>query len=584
MYSMYPNANENCKIRRSNKIRAQLVVRYPWNYEDVKTANDVYRIELKRQYVSDALKDEFQNWTADRSVFLAAPTGAGKNRFIETVLIPFCRRNGKRILLLSNRVALGRQEKRRLATIFGMEKVLVDYTDTGLDKVTEFGNLEVISFQQLECWINHRDSRLGKLKQTHFDYVVIDEAHYFLTDCNFNSRTDISLDFIGKQFQNSVRIYMTATPFEIFPVLKKSDMIRLIDENENAYFTYRNWLLYEFQADYSWIHPYAFESLEDLVDIVERKNEKWLIFVDSIDKGSELKTLLKGDTSFITSQSKNEGNESNSEFMQIVKEEKCDRQIIITTSVLENGVNIKDRNIKNVAIFSNDKIQFLQMLGRVRRYSGASINLYIPNLKMEKVNAYWSRAHNTLSAINAYVRNPTEFYNDYILNESPRTQMRNAFTVNDDYRGHLNSLLKIKTEWYDWQFWSGIKSKYREYDEFALLRTKFSWIGMKFDINAFAGRKQYEQSLAELKDFFNSYSDRLITKDEQNAFKENFSILCHKAYGPRKNEKKRDTTYGLATIKKILIEREIPFSIENKRDGWQIIRKEDEDVQIEKPV
>lgn len=176
---MLENANEKKYKPESSEIYVRIKKINRYSYADAKSGTDVYRVCLPHDFVSEQLSDEIFNWNNEQSVFIAADTGLGKNTFVEKILIPKVNELGGKILLLSNRVALGRQEKRRLAQIFNMEEVLEDYTDTGLDKLIKFGCLTVVSYQQLGAWINEKSISLGEVTKEFFDFVVVDEAHFF---------------------------------------------------------------------------------------------------------------------------------------------------------------------------------------------------------------------------------------------------------------------------------------------------------------------------------------------------------------------------------------------------------------------
>ena len=51
-------------------------------------------------------------------------------------------------------------------------------------------------------------------------------------------------------------------------------------------------------------------------------------------------------------------------------------KVLLTTSVLDNGVSIHDPEVENIAIITESKVSFLQMLGRVRSESTKGIKLY----------------------------------------------------------------------------------------------------------------------------------------------------------------------------------------------------------------
>ena len=55
-----------------------------------------------------------------------------------------------------------------------------------------------------------------------------------------------------------------------------------------------------------------------------------------------------------------------SEIRNIRKCGKFNCDVLITTSVLDNGVNIKDPDVKNIVLITDDEVEFKQMLGRKR--------------------------------------------------------------------------------------------------------------------------------------------------------------------------------------------------------------------------
>ena len=80
---------------------------------------------------------------------------------------------------------------------------------------------------------------------------------------------------------------------------------------------------------------------------------------------------------FLTSKSKYENRET---FDYIINNEKFNFKVLITTSVLDNGINLKDSLIKHIVIETCNKTSFIQMLGRIRRENITDkLNLYIKN-------------------------------------------------------------------------------------------------------------------------------------------------------------------------------------------------------------
>lgn len=546
-------------------VRIKKINRF--DYADAKSDSDVYRVCLPYGFISEQLSDEVVNWNNEESVFIAADTGLGKNTFVEQILIPKIRELGGKILLLSNRVALGRQEKRRLAKIFNMEEILEDYTDTGLDKLIKFGCLTVVSYQQLGAWINENSAPLKEVKKEFFDFVIMDEVHFFLGDCSFNPLTDIILKFIIENFQNSVRLYMTATPEQIFPVLKQKD-IKLVKEQNEFIARKRNWMFYEFVHDFSWIQPKAFADLNDLADIIRQNQGKWLIFVDSIAMGNELKDLL-GEGVLLTAESKNPEAPTYPVFSQIVKRERCNERVIIATSVLENGINLKDSELKNVVIFSNEKMQFMQMLGRVRRMAGC-LTLYIPDVSHEQILKRLQRINAIDRAIQVLKNDATKFYQEYLLPENPPVKIKNSVTLLKNHQMHSNSLFKLKTLVYDYPFWNDMYERSKNGEEFVMLKEKFSWIEKEFQAEDFVSRKEYEKSHKNLISFLEQKVGTPIMPEKKEMFAAEFSKLFKAVYGARNVDKSQDQVYGLNIIKKCLNEQNLPFTVINNKNQWTV--------------
>lgn len=148
--------------------------------------------------------------------------------------------------------------------------------------------------------------------------------------------------------------------------------------------------------DYNYITPKIIDLdkgdsfIGDLVQYVETivvdKDNKMVIFVESKTYGEKLEKAFKdtgvANAIFINAKNKNNKDEKDEDetakqaFNKIVETEQFDQDILITTAVLDNGVNIKDEKVKHLLILSFDRTQYLQMLGRIRNCN--NLTLYIP--------------------------------------------------------------------------------------------------------------------------------------------------------------------------------------------------------------
>ena len=216
-----------------------LPMRYPKNYfmqwfrkkESSGQIKFNFHFEDQVRYLSDVLTDEIDKWSPEVPVVISAQTGSGKNHFIlETLLPKLIEENpGQKdlILILSNRIALNRQTKHKLAKLLvefthdskyitEMEKY---FTNEGVDHIyINFDVVTVCSYHQLYNRCN-RPTRpvnspnfVGSIDISKFKYIVCDECHFFTSDATFNQDTGNILKEIVAQGQNAVRIYMSATP------------------------------------------------------------------------------------------------------------------------------------------------------------------------------------------------------------------------------------------------------------------------------------------------------------------------------------------------------------------------------------
>ena len=170
---------------------------------------------INSYWVSDGLEPYFEKWIRQNPVLISAQTGRGKNHFIMNMLIPFALRTGQQVFLLSNRIALSVQQKKELLAALELPNV---YTDEQLREKENFGLVSVWSYQSV---LHHMDEINREYSQMPTGYVILDEAHFFLSDAPFNAYTDIIFYQLIQAAQYRKRIYMTATPDNILPLINE---------------------------------------------------------------------------------------------------------------------------------------------------------------------------------------------------------------------------------------------------------------------------------------------------------------------------------------------------------------------------
>jgi hypothetical protein len=153
---------------------------------------------------------------------------------------------------------------------------------------------------------------------------------------------------------------------------------------------------YQFLRDLSKnLKVMRFGTVDELIDVIENDYYpgKWLIFVSSKSIGKRIRDrLLENDQKqrnvVYVDAEYDELSDTEDEVRQqalkevtyITREKKFQCDILITTAVLDNGVNIMDDRVKNIVLMTDDEDEFMQMLGR-RRFTNKQevVNLFISN-------------------------------------------------------------------------------------------------------------------------------------------------------------------------------------------------------------
>ena len=412
-----------------------------------------FACDESKKHLSDFITvEEIRTWDAETPVLISAQTGKGKNYFIQHSLIRMVHNDNKksvfkndRILLLSNRVALNRQEKISLADSLkdlGYDepsKAIDDFSDSGIDKrLIDLGIVTVCSYHQ---FYNN-----SEIQHHNFRYVICDECHFFTSDSIFNPYTAEILKTIVKNFSNSIRIYMSATLEETFePIM----------QIEKFYYDYHkiDYCYYYFQRNYDYIENiFVYDNFQQVTEkITESRSDKWLFFVSSKSSGNKLLEDLKNreiSTTFLTAESKDcdSNSDEHKTYSSIVENENFNQTVLISTAVLDNGINIKDKAVKNIVIDVFDRVQFLQMLGRVRVLDNFKINLYIRNYTETDLKNF---LFNDLKELTARLelelipqKNQNRFFDRTMHTNSPHFDVRKMFYTVSKGKNTLKSKVK----------------------------------------------------------------------------------------------------------------------------------------------
>lgn len=454
---------------------------------------------MEKIYISDIIDDlEISKWLNGNNILIESQTGSGKSEFIKNTLHQYCLKNNKRILLLSNRNLLKNQN---IQDLVGKMDVVTTFNYQSIE-------YHILNGTNIESVFNN------------YDYVVFDEIHYPFTDSTFNKNTSIILDIIN-QISNKIFVFITATPQAL--------------KNYSSTYEY----IYTLPYDYSYIEDIYFFSKTSVIDSIIQnipKNEKILYF------GSNATTTLNlsqqySNSSFICSNNNKLYEYSNKETMlNIENNAKFLERMLFSTSVLSNGVNLKDPKLKHIIINSSDPISIIQFIGRKRVLDS-----------LEKITLYLRDYHSG------------QLY--YLIEglEKGLKSKENFKNINPaKYYHHLTSLQLLRPMRRKDNSFQKVICEYLQFD-----LSKAKWADKVFEkISLLSLMKKYEgvHLFGEEKEKF------------RNLFKD--SVFTPKEISIRKR--------GIRALNAALIENNIPYEIIPKRERkkpnadvtyWEIVKR-----------
>lgn len=581
---------------------------------------DHYKIES--QWDSSIATNTQDRWEPLQPVFISAQTGRGKNFFIENELIPYVRKlnyrknTKQRVLILSNRLALRQQIKNRLNGIedsVGEEGKIYPYKDCA----------DVMTYQSLL----HRKRKLMREQSkahSRYIYVICDEAHFFSSDAMFNPHTYEILKAIIELFQDAIRVYMSATPYECLKYIIDSEWERRYIEAEGSQEETKSipMAFYHFKRDYNYLDVKVYSAIGELygrmLESVNQKREKWLVFIDdkekcravkegleryAEEKGSPL-VIVDGDSKIEKVFAVDASSKANPSYRSMVLNECLDKDtfILITTSVLDNGVNLT--GISNIVVSDMEKVKCLQMLGRARvsdaddrktlyvqRFNCSYVQKRIDGFQTQETayhnyqlaygelpDTSQSRGYNEYQFLDKYYNGdapdwinakhwfgrpmdkPTELY----LNEIAKSLLDRR---THQYQLILNEMIEESPQaGMDQQEKKRVGQKYLEY--------QLSWFGKVYCVDddiTFADKDKAKKAFIA---FLESHADGgvQIDKEEQQRFRSEFTQLYDAAFGRADPNKGR--VYSITKMNSLLEDAHISYKVVSHSSYW-IVQEHD---------
>lgn len=473
--------------------------------------------------VTGKIGNEYRKWTRDELIILNCAMGRGKTYFITNVLGKYAKTHGKKILYLCNRSKLS-------------EEVFASAKESRLK-----GVMTIRTYQSIQ-----KDIDKGN-KIPDVDYIICDEIHYIFSD-GFNDKTDVMYKWL-KDEKFAIKVFMSATGHNIFPCIKR-------------WGDYKEYVL---EPDYSYIKKVVFyDNVQHVKNVINglKDDEKLLYFSRKISDAYELHTQYE-ESSFVCSKAQSEYKDKITDDAIIVKDNNptLKNQVTFTTSVWDNGINIKDNNLKHIVCDFEDLVTLIQAIGRKRVgkiVEGSfvlsdedSITLHIMNYAKIQLNRFANTKRAIINEVNKYINNDKEW-----MQEQKEKRSK-----------HINCCLYV-------DYTSGkIEMNYARYlgIEKELNRLKH---GMKhgFDNhildglgNSFIGEVEYvsieennkKSNLEKFMEYLNSKVATRLFKEDQDELKSEFNKAGLNVDGGR--------TMGMKTMNAFMEDNDVPFRIESSR-------------------
>lgn len=341
---------------------------------------------------SELIGDTYKSWK-DTRIILDGGTGTGKTYFVLNKLGKDVQKQGKMMLYLCNRSKLKEQTYQEVKRL-------------GLQN-----NITVTTYQSLQNKIKHKKGLF------HYDYIVADECHYFTNDALFNEYTDLAYKYLKEQ-RGNVIIYISATAKVYFRWMRQEKRV-----TEDHYFS--------IPKDYSYVDQVYFYDKKFLIpkmdEILEKEEKsKIIVFCNSIARMDELHKKYGDTACYLASK--------NAEKVKEFCDEKCiyehsdgrvtfDKRILITTKVMDNGVNIKDKNVKHIFSEILDADSTIQALGRKRQISpDDTCTFYLKDYSGQAIQGLLNTNDYQIEPVLTYRKNYAEFLHKYGQN---RKRIRN---------------------------------------------------------------------------------------------------------------------------------------------------------------
>ena len=327
--------------------------------------NKLYLAAAIQYDMAEIGADTIEELAGYNRLMIKAPVGAGKNYFCLHVLPQMA--SGRPVLFITSRKATVEQLGRQLLEKADKEGFVPSVRFCRIGKPPQDRNFFYGHSWDIE---QHLAEYTELVRRGFFRYIVMDECHSLMTDTLFASAPLAVLEILDKAAADTTVILMSACPERIFKsgltvdykMLDYSDChkaepqhVEIVKSNTAAALLHKagedNKILY-FVAD----TKHAYE--------LEKQYSEAGIRAAAITSQPEKRRKV-----YATEQEVKEREQGSGLALRSLREQERfpdNVDLIIATSKLREGVNIKDRRVKTVITVLWESVSLIQCAGRVR--------------------------------------------------------------------------------------------------------------------------------------------------------------------------------------------------------------------------
>lgn len=440
------------------------------NNENIKKIEVPEMYKCQGDYVSSEITEQMiKTWHPGGNIFISAGTGKGKNTFIKNHLLKFSNDNSGTIIIFENRESLLSQQRIDLINSIDPQAMMYhnlekNYKSENMIIFGKHENIMLISYQKAALKLLGGDIHFIEfLKRS--KYIVFDEVHYLIDDSDFNKGVNIIAEYLiqnyitseGQLLSNATRIFMSGSMEEMFVVFQqmgyyfdtakvycnyypRSNFNEILNElNKLMYFESPDHIV-SLPTDYSYISPYMYKEYSDIIPLIKDSNDKWLIFINSKKQGNELcneiNSVCGENTAVFLNADNKRSKDMTDTYQNLLNNERFENKVLITTNVIYNGVNIKDKALKNIVIPMTTVPIMKQQIGRKRLSAGDnSLNVYFPKASYDEIRK-------------RFKNNIGDYYE--IIKAESSIAKGNVSAINELY-GEISKYIYAKTEFQNQQ-------------------------------------------------------------------------------------------------------------------------------------